>query len=179
MVMLPIHMILAIDERSGIGKNGGLPWSLSADLKRFKQITTRTVDPRKKNVVLMGRRTWESLPAAFRPLPGRMNVVITRQREFPLPPEVHKAADFHEALALIDQRWANLAETIFVIGGVQVFQEAIQHYRCRKLYLTRVLRDFSCDTFFPLHIPQFVKTETSPLQSEGGVEFFFEEYERS
>ncbi|KAK4416694.1 Bifunctional dihydrofolate reductase-thymidylate synthase [Sesamum alatum] len=72
------QVVVAATPDMGIGKNGKLPWRLPGDLKFFKEITATTSDPNKKNVVMMGRRTWESIPPQFRPLPGCLNVVLSR-----------------------------------------------------------------------------------------------------
>jgi dihydrofolate reductase/thymidylate synthase len=72
-------IVVAMDSQQGIGKNNNLPWSLSADLTHFKSLTTTVTHLQKRNAVIMGRKTWNSLPTAFRPLPNRLNIVITRQ----------------------------------------------------------------------------------------------------
>ena len=82
---IPFSLIVAMDSQNGIGKNGQLPWHLPADLKHFKEITCTVRDPKKQNVVLMGRKTWDSIPEKFRPLPGRINVVLTRHPDLKFP----------------------------------------------------------------------------------------------
>ncbi|XP_022762998.1 bifunctional dihydrofolate reductase-thymidylate synthase 1-like [Durio zibethinus] len=72
------HVVVAATREMGIGKDGKLPWSLPSDLKFFKELTKTTSDPEKKNAIVMGRKTWASLPLECRPLPGRLNVVLTR-----------------------------------------------------------------------------------------------------
>ena len=72
------QLVVAAAKNMGIGKEGGLPWSLPGDMAYFKDLTSRTRDAAKQNAVIMGRRTWESIPAKFRPLKGRINVVLTR-----------------------------------------------------------------------------------------------------
>jgi dihydrofolate reductase len=71
-------IILAIDSKNGLGKENALAWKLSGDMKYFKKTTVLTDNPDDINVVIMGRKTWESIPSKFRPLPGRINCVLTR-----------------------------------------------------------------------------------------------------
>lgn len=74
-----MNLIVAVDSRGGIGRNGGIPWRLPHELVRFAQLTTATTDPEKKNAVLMGRKVWESIPSKFRPLKNRLNIVLSRK----------------------------------------------------------------------------------------------------
>ena len=80
--MVNFSLVVAVDSNNGMGRAGALPWHLPGDMKHFKEITTRTESPDKKNVVVMGRKTWESLPGKFQPLPERINVIMTRQEDF-------------------------------------------------------------------------------------------------
>jgi len=77
-----LQMIVAATESLGIGINGGLPWRIKRDMKFFKDKTTETHETGKLNAVIMGRKSWESIPAKFRPLPGRLNIVISSQPEY-------------------------------------------------------------------------------------------------
>ncbi|MCC6758175.1 MAG: dihydrofolate reductase [Candidatus Omnitrophica bacterium] len=173
--MKPFSIVVAVDSKSGIGKAGGLPWHLPADMKHFKNITTHNLS---QNVVVMGRKTWDSIPSKFRPLPQRLNVVISRQAGLALPQGVIHAKSFEHALELLEDAGSRAGET-FVIGGGQIFQQAIASPLCQKLYLTRVEKDFSCDTFFPDISRDFTETDRKGPVLENGIPLFFCEYQRN
>ncbi|MCB9771256.1 MAG: dihydrofolate reductase [Candidatus Omnitrophica bacterium] len=175
--MIPFSIIVAVDSKLGIGKSGGLPWHLPADLKYFKMITTATSLPEKINAVVMGRKTWESIPMQFRPLPKRLNVVISRQKNLPLPDNAIHAQSLDGALSFLRNEESRLGE-IFVIGGAQIFNEAIKNPYCQKIYLTRVESEFVCDTFFPDFHAQFSQVACSSPVLDEGVTLVFCQYER-
>jgi dihydrofolate reductase len=134
-----ISLLVAMDERSGIGLHNRLPWHLSADLKRFKELTMG-------HHILMGRRTYESIG---RSLPGRKMVVLTHDKDF--QPEaafstayVQAAASLPEALALAAGAGEDEA---LVIGGSQVFAQALP--LAERIYLTRVHACLEADAYFP------------------------------
>ena|SRR3989338_1526638 len=172
-------IIAAVDAKFGIGKNRTLPWHLPADLKHFKNITTLAA-PDKKNVVIMGRKTWESLPSQFQPLPGRVNLVLSRQPRLALPAGVIKAGSLDAALLKLSQGpLLNSIDGIFVIGGEEIFRQSIVQPSCRKVYLTHLLRSFDCDCFFPQeNLFEFRQVKKSNPAFDGPLEYFFAEYER-
>jgi dihydrofolate reductase len=177
--MIPVHVIVAIDDQSGIGKGGELPWHLSGDLKNFRNITCSTRSPKKKNIVLMGRKTWDSIPKQFQPLHDRINVVLTRNRSLRVPDGVLKAESFDQVLQMVrSEQLKNIIETVYVIGGQQVYEETLKYQECNKLYVTQVHGSFHCDAFFPNFSENFKKVKSSPSHNEGSVIYHFEEYER-
>lgn len=125
-------IIVAMTKDRVIGREGGLPWRLSADLRRFKQLTMG-------HAIVMGRRTFESIG---RVLPGRTSIVITRQSNYGVPDGVHVAKDFEEGLAA-----ASTSQKIFVIGGGEVYTTALP--RASRLYITWVEADVAGDAYFP------------------------------
>ena len=72
-------LVVAACKNNGIGKDGKLPWSLPGDMAHFKRVTSHTIDDSKQNAVIMGRKTWNSIPEKFRPLPKRLNVILSRE----------------------------------------------------------------------------------------------------
>lgn len=128
---MTVAIVAAVAENGVIGRGGGLPWRLPEDLRFFKRLTTG-------HTVIMGRRTWDEIR---RPLPGRRNIVITRDatREFP---GAERAGSLDEALAL-----SAGDEQVFVIGGAEIYQQALP--RADRLYLTHVHAAVEGDTTFP------------------------------
>lgn len=125
------QVVVAATKDMGIGKDGKLPWKLPSDLKFFKDVTLTTSDSGKKNAVIMGRKTWESIPLQNRPLPGRLNVVLTRSGSFDIATaeNVVICGSLTSALELLAASPYCLSiEKVFVIGGGQIF-------RCRTYFL--------------------------------------------
>ena len=107
-----ITIVAAVARNGCIGKDGGLPWRIPEDMQRYRNITMG-------KVVVMGRKTWESIPERFRPLPGRTNVVLTRQEAYPLPAGVERYASLAAALA------AHAGAEIVINGGAAVYAAAL------------------------------------------------------
>ena len=131
---MSVAIVAAVARGGVIGRDGGLPWQLPEDLARFRDVTTG-------HAVVMGRRTWESLPGRFRPLPGRRNVVVTRNPSWAAEGAEH-ADSLEDALALLTGE-----DRVFVIGGGQLFAEALP--LADELVLTEIDLDVDGDTFFP------------------------------
>ena len=178
MVINTFSIVVAVDSQFGIGKGGALPWHLPAELKRFKALTMRPAPNGKPNLVIMGRKTWESLPDKFKPLPGRVNCVLTRNVSLSFPAQVIIAAGLAQALDLAAGRLRGQIGEIFVIGGAQVFTEALRHPFCEKIYLTEIQNNFNCDTFFPSELSAFKKISESDLQAENNLAYSFVEFQR-
>jgi dihydrofolate reductase/thymidylate synthase len=173
--MKPFSIIAAFDSQYGIGKKGQLPWELPSDLNHFKEITTTVTNPAKKNAVIMGRKTWESLPQKFRPLPGRVNLVLSKEGKLEVPSGVLCSPSLEDALSRLS---SSDIENIFVIGGAQIFAIAIGHPLCHRLFVTHVQGEYGCDVFFPPISPQFFPISASEHRQENGISFQFSDYLR-
>lgn len=136
---MKITLVAAVAENGVIGSEGGLPWRLSADLRRFKATTMG-------KPMVMGRKTWESIEK--RPLPGRRNIVITRDPTYRAP-GADVVAGLDEALALAREEGAAEAS---IIGGGEIFALAMK--LADRLDITHVLASIGGDTFFPAIDPQ-------------------------
>lgn len=132
---MKLSIIAAVAENGVIGRDGGLPWHLSADLKRFKRLTMG-------HAILMGRKTWESIG---RPLPGRTSIVISGQADYlPGHEEVLVASSVEQALGMADDCGKDQA---FVIGGAQIYAMTLPY--ANRLFLTRVHAEVEGEVFFP------------------------------
>jgi dihydrofolate reductase len=167
--------VVAADQNHGIGKHNDLPWpKLKADLKHFRDVTSTAPDGR-RNAVIMGRRTWDSIPPKYRPMPARLNVVVTRGRP-EVPDGVLVAGSLDDALA--QARGAGSIERLFVIGGGDVFRQSFAHPACAEVYLTRIAAVFDCDTFIPDVRDRFVLAEVMATHHEAGVDYTIERWTR-
>lgn len=156
--------MLAVARNGTIGRNGGLPWRLPEDLKRFRALTLG-------HTVIMGRRTWDSLPHA---LPKRQNIVVTRDRAFQAP-GAQLAHSLDAALAL-----STLPPPIFCIGGEQLYRLALP--LADRLYLTEIARDFDGDVRLPppdREAWREVVRETHRLDGPEGFDYAFVDYVRT
>ncbi|CAL4993365.1 unnamed protein product [Urochloa decumbens] len=146
------QVVVAATRDLGIGKDGVLPWKLLGDLKFFKELTLSTSDPAKKNAVIMGRKTWESIPVKWRPLPGPLNVILTRSGSFDFATveNVVICGSMKSALEMLASTPYCLSiERVFVIGGGQVLREFLNGPACEAIHLTDVQSTIECDTFIP------------------------------
>lgn len=159
-------IIVAVDRNHAIGRNGDMPYHLSADLKRFKSLTMGCP-------VVMGRKTFESLPKGA--LPGRRNIVITRNETFEAP-GVERAASLADALAMADES----GREIFIIGGGEIYRQAMPI--ADALYLTCIDDEATDpDTFFPAVEPdEWIETEGGEYLTDerSGVKFRFVSFSR-
>lgn len=144
-----------------IGQGGVLPWHLPEDLAHFKRTTLGAP-------VIMGRKTWESLPPRFRPLPGRQNIVITRDAQWQAP-GADRAGTLDEALALCAS-----APVAWITGGAEIFRLALP--RAHEAIVTEIDADFAGDTFAPAMGAQWRETARESHVAASGIPFSFVTY---
>ena len=160
--MSVLSIVVAHSRDRVIGRDGDLPWHLPSDLRRFRELTGG-------HAVIMGRRTWESIPDRFRPLPGRRNLVLTRDASYEAP-GAEVFGDLASALAACEG-------DAFVIGGGRVYGEALP--LADRAFVTRVDADVDGDVFFPeLPAAEWSRTDAGEPIVENGLPFVFETYER-
>jgi len=157
-----MNAIVAVDQGWGIGKNGDLLCHISADLKRFKALTMG-------HPVILGRKTLATFPGG-RPLPGRRNLVLSRNPAF----AVEGAEVYRDLPSLL----ARAPEDSFVIGGESVYRSLLE--ACETVYVTKIMSTFEADAFFPdLDAdPAWEAAETGPMQEEKGLQFQYVTYRR-
>lgn len=140
---MKIIAIVAHDEKLGIGKDGAIPWYEPEDLRRFASLT-------KGHSVLMGRKTWDSLPR--KPLPSRTNIVCSRYAEFlKVNKDVMKFDDAKEAIITLKSN--PISEILWIIGGAEIYSTTMEYWD--EIYVTKIPRTHECDTFFPNYSKEF------------------------
>ncbi|XP_013108278.2 dihydrofolate reductase [Stomoxys calcitrans] len=168
--MLKFSLIVAVCENFGIGIKGDLPWLLKSELKYFSSTTKRLKDPSKRNVVIMGRKTYFGVPESKRPLPQRLNIVLsTTLKASDLPKDVLLHPNLESAMEFLenDEEMKKQIETVWIVGGSGVYKEAMASPRCHRLYLTKIHAQFECDTFFPSIPEDFREVELDPETPKG------------
>lgn len=159
-----VSLIVAMDEKRGIGKAGKLPWRLSSDLKRFRELTMG-------HHMIVGRKTFDSIGT----LPGRQTIVVTRNRIF-RPAGCIVAGSVPEAVALARKR----GETeVFIIGGAEIYSQALDV--ADRVYLTQVHAEADADTFFPdLKLNEWIEKQATyqPADDKNQYAFTFKVLER-
>ena len=133
-----VSLIVAHGQNREIGKDNDLLWHLPKDMRFF----TRTT---KGHYVIMGRKNWDSIPLKYRPLPGRPNVVVTRRKDLQIE-EADVVSSIEEGIELARK---NGEEEVFVIGGGQIYELALEKGLIDKMYISYVEASFDADTFFP------------------------------
>jgi dihydrofolate reductase len=157
---MDLTIIVAISENNVIGKDGKVPWHIKGDLNRFKRFTLN-------HPVIMGRKTYESLPS--KPLPGRKNIVLSNTLN--CQKEIYLAKSFGEVMDYLN------GDRAYVIGGEKIYSQFLPF--SNKLEITKVFGKFEGDAFFPsIDWTEWESKYCSDSKYENGIEYVFETYER-
>lgn len=179
----PFSIVVACTSvHRGIGDRGSMPWDIPVDLNRFRLLTTYTPRANKVNAVVMGRRTWESIPERHRPLPRRYNIVVSSSQRFIDHVNKYKQAEGVTSVERALERATRnrSVDQVFVIGGASVYEQCIHMAACTKIHMTSIFKEFDCDTFFPCIDPAAYKeTMVGPLMKQNGLHFRFSEFTRA
>ncbi len=135
---MKVALIVAMDLERGIGRNNDLMWHLPKDMRFFKETTLG-------HIVVMGRKNFDSIPEKYRPLVGRENVILTRNKDF----EAENCVVLHDLVEVWEKYQDEEAKTIFIIGGGQIYKQALASGLVEEMYITHVNQRFNADTFFP------------------------------
>jgi len=143
-----ISIVVAHDDCNGIGKDNKLPWNCPDDLRFFKKLTTG-------HTVVMGYNTWVSLPV--KPLPNRLNMIVSANHHV-IEDETHPLDVLMiGSMELFKQYITNCkVEDMFIIGGAQIYKQALEMDIVDKMYITRIKGNYNCDTFFPMNLCQTI-----------------------
>jgi dihydrofolate reductase len=170
-IRIMFSAVVAVDAKNGIGKNGELPWKCPEDMRHFKELTT-------DNIVIMGRKTWESIPTKFRPLKHRVNVVISTTMHYSISnrkydPDIifnsiNKCVKYFEDNAR-DPDYKN--KTLFVIGGASIYNQFFEKKLISDVHITHIAGDYECDTF--AEFPELCCVEESHLSDESIYRLYF------
>ncbi|PZO19586.1 MAG: dihydrofolate reductase [Burkholderiales bacterium] len=158
-----LHLIFARAANGVIGRNNALPWHLPEDMAHFKRTTLGCP-------VIMGRKTWDSLPPKFRPLPGRLNIVVTRDAQWQADGAA-RAGSLQEAMALCP-----LDANAWVIGGAQIYAAALP--LADTAVVTEIAQEFEGDAFAPTFGPQWRETAREAHVAASGLPYAFVTLER-
>ncbi|KAI2470407.1 dihydrofolate reductase-like domain-containing protein [Annulohypoxylon bovei var. microspora] len=207
-----LTLIVAATRNMGIGLNGTLPWTgLKKEMAYFARVTKRSspssspTSTTTTNAVIMGRKTWDSIPPKFRPLKGRLNIVVSRshsasssssqQQEAQAVEGPVRVNSLDDALAYL--KFASGTGKAFVIGGAQIYDAALKLPAARRVLLTRIQSpEFECDTVFPLELDGKTtsgwvrrskeeldawtgETVAEGVQEENGTQYEFQLWERA
>jgi len=152
--MSEIVLVVAAAENGVIGKDGKIPWHISEDLKRFKALTMG-------HTVVMGRKTWDSLPR--KPLPGRVNVVVTRQKDW--------HAEGAIAASSLGAATAGTSGTVMIIGGAEIYERALP--MATRIELTEVHQAFDGDAKFEFDRSGWTETARESHVTPGGLQYSY------
>jgi dihydrofolate reductase len=165
--MMQINLIWAQAHNRVIGRNGTMPWHLAEDLAHFKKTTLGCP-------VIMGRKTWDSLPPKFRPLPGRANMVLTRQADW-AHAGVQRCADLASALRTCAQLSA-APQAVWIIGGAQIYAQALP--LAHSVVVTEIDAAFEGDAFAPVLGAEWREVQREAHTSASGLAYSFVTYLR-
>lgn len=150
-----VAIVAATDKENGIGKNNDLPWSIPEDWNYMLKFIRTTKDSSKQNALIMGRKTWLSIPGDLSPFKPCLNIIISSKLQksninFKNPSDadhVLVAPSITAALSIVNNQHADSVEKVIAIGGCGIYKEVFGQSDFKRLYLTRIFKSFDCDTF--------------------------------
>lgn len=177
--MRKFSIIIATDTQNGIGRDGKLAWNIPEDMKFFREITSTVKKSHRQNAVIMGRKTWESIPEKNRPLPHRLNCILSSSYTAPaekVAANTYGFPDMESCQAFIMKR--KDLEKVFVIGGSYLYNLVLDEPCLETIYLTQVFGDFNCDVFFSDIPSDFKKTFEGEKKTHKDITYQFITYKK-
>lgn len=170
-------LIVCVDDNNGIGKQNELPWYIKEDLKFFREKTLELKNKKKMNCVIMGRKTYQSIPEKYRPLKNRLNLVLTKSNVIQ-DKETDNLKFFNEYDELI--RYVNKnkksIETSYVIGGKSIYELFMKNEMIDEIYLNKVNNDFKCDVKIEIDLKEYRLEDKNIIKTESGYKLEFNHY---
>ena len=154
--MKKVIIIIAFDENYGIGKDNKIPWNIKEDLLNFQKITQFTTDINKQNTIIMGRKTWESLP--YKPLKNRKNIIISKTL---------KGSNIYESIEEAIEK-SKEEENIYIIGGKRIYEECLRKNIVKAAHISKIKGEYGCD----------IKIEKELIYKEGYIKKEEKKYEK-
>lgn len=168
-------IVAALKPSHGIGNNGKMPWRLRKEIRYFKDVTSKTTVENSRNAVIMGRKTWESIPVKFRPLPDRLNIILSRSYENEIIDEnIIHANSVESSLSFMSN-----IDRVFIIGGAEIYNDLINNPLVTQLLITEIEHSnpesVEMDTFLKFPLEKWTKQPKSELQKFIGDEITLED----
>ncbi|KAF7647004.1 hypothetical protein LDENG_00179230 [Lucifuga dentata] len=181
----PVRLIAAACRDMGIGKDGKLPWHLPSEFQYFLKTVTRVSRPGNMNLLVWGKLCWYSNPEYLFPMANVLHVVLSETLST-VPDHAHfLRGNFESAINLAAHPpLADQIETIWVVGGTRVYEDALKHPWCDLVCLTDIMADFDCDVFFPQFDRGLFKVQDrfpgvlSGIQEENGIKYKFQIFKK-
>ena len=169
-----INIIVALCNNNGIGFNNSLPWKFKRDMKYFSVMTKMKVNKYEKNAIIMGRKTWESIPK--KPLSERFNIIISNTLNI----DEENTKSFKNIEDSIQYCIDNDFNNLWVIGGVSIYKYFIDNKIVNYIYVTEIKEHYECDTFFPIIMDRsedyILDTKYTMIERENNTNLIFKCY---
>jgi len=169
-------LIVAFDIHRGIGKNGTIPWHFSDDLKRFSKLTNGSGN----NAIIMGRKTWESLPNHPSPLPNRDNLILSNSLNlYENSPKKSLIKSFNNINDITSFCEDQQYDCVWVIGGAQIYELFLNHKLIDEIYVTSLQKNYNCDVYFPTHFMWWSMQNCDSHTTDEGTKLIYTNYKKN
>ena len=169
-------LIVAFDIKRGIGKNGTIPWYFPEDLKRFSKLTKGNGN----NAIIMGRKTWTSLPQYPNPLPKRDNLILSNTLNISQnSPKNSLVQSFNKINELTAFCKSQNYDEVWVIGGAEIYSLFLEKKLIDEIYVTTIYKNYNCDTHFPTHLLWWAMYDLQKFNTADGTRLIYTTYRKN